>query len=83
MGNIKTEIFEYLKSRIGNQLSETDDIFELRLVNSLFYVQLINFIESSFSIKVENDDLDLSNFNTADNIAKFVESKLAKQPLST
>lgn len=77
MSNVRTQIFDYLKTKINIDLNENDDIFELRLVNSLFYIQLINFLESSFSIKIENEDLDLNNFNTANNIANFVESKKA------
>lgn len=82
MTEINNQVFDFLKSRIKADLSQDDDIFELRLVNSLFYIQLINFIESSFLIKIENDDLDLNNFNTSSNIAKFVEGKVASRPLT-
>lgn len=76
MEDVNKTILEYLKSKISNTITETDDFFELRLVNSLFYIQLINFLEKTFSIKIENEDLDLTNFNTATNIASFIRTKV-------
>jgi len=73
---IKQKIKEFLEKYIKNvDLSEDQDIFQSRLVNSLFAMQLVLFIEKEFKIKVENADLDLTNFNTIIAITAFIERK--------
>ena len=74
---MKDKILVYLKQRIGSgtPLSDEHDIFKLGLVNSLFALQLVMFLEMEFDIKIENEDLELSNFNTVNNIEQFVSRK--------
>jgi methoxymalonate biosynthesis acyl carrier protein len=55
--------------------ADCDDIFAMGFINSLFAMQLVMWIEKEFGITVENDDLELSNFNSVDNIAAFVDRK--------
>lgn len=55
--------------------TDEDDIFKLGFVNSLFAMKLITFIENKFHIRVENHEMDLSNFNSISNMANFVASK--------
>jgi len=56
-------------------LNDTDNIFEQGFVDSMFAMQLVNFVESEFDIKVENEDLDINNFNSVRNISLFIERK--------
>lgn len=58
-----------------NNLADKDDVFALGLINSLFAMQLVLNIEREFNITVEDQDLDINNFNTIDNIAAFVSRK--------
>ena len=55
------------------------DIFEGGVVNSLFAMQLVLFVESEFGVSVDNQDLDLSNFRSIGAIANFVDRKRADQ----
>jgi len=45
-------------------IDDDADLFESGLVNSLFAIQLMTFIEKSFSIEVGVDDLDMDNFRS-------------------
>ncbi|CAG5087359.1 Acyl carrier protein [Thermobacillus xylanilyticus] len=63
----------------GAAFSDDDNYFELRFVNSLFAMKLVQFVEQQFGIVVENDELDLNNFCTVNNLVKFVEAKKAKE----
>jgi acyl carrier protein len=73
---IKTKVRGFLSRFIGNRsLDDNDDIFARSLVNSLFAMQLVLFVEKNFNIKVENEDLDLKNFNTIEAITRFIEHK--------
>ncbi len=59
-----------------DMLDYETDIFESGLVNSLFAIELMTFLERQFAIKVTMSDLDMKNFNTVQHVAQFVERKL-------
>ncbi len=58
------------------QLSDEEDIFAQGFVNSLFAMQLVMFLEKEFKIKVDNKDLDVSNFSSINAIVNLIEKKL-------
>jgi len=57
------------------ELKENDDIFALGFVNSLFAMQLVTWVEKEFGIQIEDEDLDIENFNTIAAIADLVARK--------
>lgn len=72
----KTKIKAFISRFFQNyNLSDDEDIFALGFVNSLFAMQLVLFLEKEFSIKIENEDLDLDNFRTVDAMILLVERK--------
>jgi len=75
--DIKDSVKTFLQQRIGEDtnFSFDDDIFKLGLVNSLFALELVVFLEKEFSITIENEDLDLNNFSSVNNIEKFIRKK--------
>lgn len=60
----------------GKELNDDTNIFESGLVNSLFAMQLVAFVEKEFDVVVENDDINLNNFEDINSIVNLVESKL-------
>lgn len=58
-------------------LADGDDIFAGGYVNSLFAMQLIAWIEKEYGLTVEDDDLQLSNFNSVNAITSFIARKPA------
>lgn len=58
-------------------LCDDEDIFALGFVNSLFAMQLVLFVESEFNITVENDDLEIENFNSVNAITGLIERKMS------
>jgi len=78
----KVRIRRFLKSVLRNHdLQDNEDIFALGLVNSLFAMQLVQFVEHEFGMTVEDEDLDVENFNTVNAISQLVERKGALQLL--
>lgn len=75
-----TDILEKTKSFLAQfisvQVGNDDDLFASGLVNSLFAMQLVLFVEKEFGIKVENDDLDYDNFRTLNAIVGFIQRKM-------
>ncbi len=64
-----------LRSISITRLDDDDNLFESGIVNSLFAVQLMTFIEKSFAIEVGMDDLDIENFKSLNATTAFVLKK--------
>lgn len=76
-----TQIIEKSRSFLGQYIrnaavGDDEDLFASGLVNSLFAMQLVLFIEKEFAVTVHNDDLDYENFKSINAIAGFVGRKL-------
>lgn len=77
---LKEQIRKFIESNLvvfedEAEFSDSDNIFEMGFVNSLFAMKLVNYIEENFGIQVANDDLEISNFNSVNRIAEFIENK--------
>ncbi len=77
----KDEILAMTKSFVGRFVRNTDigddhDLFASGLVNSLFAMQLVLFVEKEFQFKVENEDLDYENFKSLNAITGFISRKV-------
>ena len=59
----------------NHDFRDEDDIFSLGFINSLLAMQLVLFVEKEFSVRVENEDLDLDNFRSIASIAGLVIRK--------
>jgi acyl carrier protein len=67
----------YISENVGvPDLDNNFDIFESGIVNSLFAIELMTFLEKSFRIKVTMDDLDMENFKSIDATSRFVQGKM-------
>ena len=78
---LNSKIREYIQSNLvvfddEAAFSDSDNIFKLGFVNSLFAMKLLNFVETEFNIVVDNDDININNFSSVDNIVSLVEKKL-------
>lgn len=69
---IRDFLLEYITE---HDLQDDDDIFALGLVNSLFAMQVVLFVEQEFDLEVDGEDLDFSNFRTVNAVHNFVQRK--------
>jgi len=73
---VKETVKRFILSSIAiADLDDDDNLFESGIVNSLFAVQLMTFIEKTFAIEVEMDDLDIENFKSLNATTAFVVRK--------
>lgn len=63
----------------GHAPTDDEDIFTSGHLNSLFAMELVSFIEETYNIVIENEDLELENFSTIERLAALVERKLARR----
>jgi acyl carrier protein len=76
MKDVKQEVRAFLGRFFHNlELTDEQDFFELGFVDSLFAMQLVMFVESTFHLQIENDELDIANFLSINAIANLVERK--------
>lgn len=68
---IRTFLSQFFRAQ---SLNDKEDIFALGL-NSLFAMQLVMWIEKEFGIGVEDEDLDIQNFNSINAIVGFIKRK--------
>jgi acyl carrier protein len=59
----------------GYELNDDEDIFAIGFVNSIFALQLVMFVEKEFGVVVEDEDLDLANFNSINAITALIDRK--------
>jgi methoxymalonate biosynthesis acyl carrier protein len=75
-GDVKETLRHFVTRSINfPDLADDDDLFESGLVNSLFAIQLMTFIEKTFGVEVDADDLDIKNFRSLDAATSFVLKK--------
>lgn len=78
--NDTVRVFILSAVNIAN-LNDDDSLFESGIVNSLFAIQLMTFIERTFDIDVEVDDLDIENFKSIKATTAFVLRKSSGRAL--
>ncbi|WP_434714980.1 acyl carrier protein (plasmid) [Bacillus cereus] len=73
--NLEQIIQMYIQEHVGIEFNNDTEIFEEGLVNSLFAIQLMTFLEKEFAIKVTMDDLDMDNYKSVNSIGNFIRNK--------
>ena len=76
---VRAQIRTFILSSIALPgLTDDDNLFESGIVNSLFAVELMTFLEKAFAIEVTMDDLEIANFQSISASAAFVLRKKAE-----
>ena len=79
--NLEQVITEYISQELAYDRPDlllTNDLrlIEERIIDSMGIFRLVNFMEEQFGIYPEPEELELSNFETIENIKSFMLSKL-------
>lgn len=59
----------------GLEFADDQDLIASGLVNSLFAVQIVMFVENTLGVPVVEDDLDIRNFCSVARIHRYVTGK--------
>jgi acyl carrier protein len=75
---VKAAVRDFINRSINiDTLGDDENLFESGIVNSLFAVQLMTFVERQFGIEIGMDDLEIENFKSIAATAAFVARKSA------
>ncbi len=78
--HVKETVRNFINNSINiDGLGDDENLFESGIVNSLFAVQLMTFVERNFRIEIGMEDLDVENFKSVSATALFIERKSAGQ----
>lgn len=73
---LQDRVLRLLKDRLNLQVASPEaDLLETGLLDSLTFVQLLVHIEQEFGVTVCPDDLEIGNFRSVSEIARFVATR--------
>ena len=70
----------FLASDGFKRLEDTTSFLETGIVDSTGILEIIQFIEESFGISVDDEELVPENLDSIDNLTAFVARKLSRKP---
>jgi methoxymalonate biosynthesis acyl carrier protein len=74
---IRTQLRAFVERFMrGHDLRDDEDLFGTGYVNSMFAMQLVQFVETTFGVGCDSDDLEIDNFRSIDALTAFVQRKL-------
>lgn len=56
-------------------LTDAGSLLELGIIDSTGVLELVGFLEETFQITVEDDDLVPDNLDSVDNLVKYIQGK--------
>jgi acyl carrier protein len=59
----------------GESFSDDDSLLEKRIIDSTGVLELIAFLEASFGVKVQDDELRPENLDSINRLVRFIEKK--------
>jgi len=60
----------------GDAIGDSDSLLERGIIDSLGVLKLVVFLEETYGIKIDEDDLMPENFDSLSAISSYVSSKL-------
>ena len=72
----RQKVREFVTRFIRNhEVADDENYFAGGFVNSMFAMQLVQFVEQTFGIAVESEDLEIDNFCSVNAVTALVERK--------
>ena len=73
---IRAHIVEHFLFGEGETLTGNTSFLEEGIIDSTGILELVMFLEEKYGIKIEDSELVPENFDTLENIARYLEKKL-------
>jgi len=77
---IETKVQDFIKGKFifnkANNFNQKTSLFEEGIIDSTGVLELILFLEESFSVEIKDEEIVPENLNSVSNIARFMKTKL-------
>ena len=73
---VREFIVEELLLGEDSELTDETSFYETNIIDSLGIIRLISFLEETFNLEIEDEELVPENLDNLKNIASFLERKL-------
>ena len=70
----REQVRAFIVPVVGTAVQDDEDLFGLK--DSLFAMELLVFVESTFGIRIEPEDLKIQNFHSVDAICALIARKV-------
>jgi len=82
--NIKQQIVEFITTNFlfdesSNVLGEVDSLLETGVIDSTGVLELVAFIEETYGIKIDDEEIVPENLDSIENITLFVTQKISQR----
>jgi acyl carrier protein len=78
--SVETRVRSFLRDELGKdvgQIGDHESLLESGTIDSIGVMQLVAFLETSFGITVEDDELTPENFDTIAAVSSFIARRQA------
>jgi len=69
---VKNQVKEFINDNFGIEVEDSDCLFSSSALNSLSVIQVISFIEKTYSFRVPVMEVSLDTFDSVNKIAEFI-----------
>jgi len=76
--DIKTFILEnFMLGRNREELEDSVSLLDMGIIDSTGILELVEFVEKSYGVKIEDNELVPENLDSIDNLVTFISRKTA------
>lgn len=81
MQDIKATVRDYilqnfLMGDLGVQLKDDQSFLDHRIIDSTGFIELVTFLETTWKLRIQDEEMIPENLDSLDNIERFIRSKL-------
>lgn len=82
MQDVKSQVRKYIEDDFimgvaGQQFTDSDSFLKRKIIDSTGFLELVTYLETTFGIIVEDDEMTPENLDSLDNINAYVLRKSA------
>ena len=77
-GTVRNYILQnFLMGDLGVQLQDDQSFLDHRIIDSTGFIELVTFLETTWTLRIQDEEMIPENLDSLDNIERFVRAKTA------
>jgi acyl carrier protein len=78
-GTVRQYVLQnFLMGDMGVQLEDDQSFLDHHIIDSTGFIELVTFLESTWNIQIQDEDMIPENLDSLDSIERFVRSKTSR-----